>query len=244
MSRPPVGLVRGPGGRRVALPQPVPLPSLGGQQCGRHGRRSGHGGRGPHTALVRCSVPPLGVVRASLLCAGVGSPACPDLRGSRGQGVRRHRACGSSCAPPRASRSLLGEGGHPLCLGGGGGGAVPPRPAGRGGSGGGGGGGARPSPAPLFQPDGPWPSSLSPWAPPLGIHVQLGLPGSRGRWLQLGWPPAGQCGMGGGGGRSLCRGLPLPAFPRWAPNWAASSAHSWVPPFRRGPRRRRRAPGR
>ena len=49
---------------------------------------------------------------------------------------------------------------------------------------------------------------------------------------------------GGGGGGSLCRGLPPPAFPGWAPRPAASSAHSWVPPFRRGRRRRRRAAGR
>ena len=141
MSHPPVGLAGGLGGRGVPLPQPVPLSSLGGQHCGRHRRRSGRGGRNPHTAPVHRQVPPLGLVRASLLCAGVGSPACRDPRGSRRRGVWRRVACGSSCAlPPQASRSLLGEGGHPLCLGGGMEGRRPRSPQAGGGSGGGGGG--------------------------------------------------------------------------------------------------------
>ena len=83
VSRPPGGVAGGPGGRRVALPRSVPLPSVGGQQCRRHWRRSGHGGRGPHTAAFCCRVPPPGVVCASFLCAGAGSPACrvPGVRG-------------------------------------------------------------------------------------------------------------------------------------------------------------------
>ena len=43
---------------------------------------------------------------------------------------------------------------------------------------------------------------------------------------------------------SLCRGLLPSALPGWAPRRAAPPAHSWVPPFRRGPRRLRRAAGR
>ena len=147
VSRPPVGLAGGPGGREVASPQPVSLPSLGGQESGRHRRRPGHGGRGPPTAPVCRRVLPPGVVRVSLFCAGVGSPACRDPRGSGRRGVRGRAACGSSCAPLRALRSLLREEGQALCLGGAEG-QAPPRPASRGGSGGGEGGGATLLPAP------------------------------------------------------------------------------------------------
>ena len=45
----------GAGGRGVALPRSVPLPSLGRQQSGCHWRRSVHGGRGPPYQSGSCS---------------------------------------------------------------------------------------------------------------------------------------------------------------------------------------------
>ena len=98
----PGGLV----GQGVALPRSVPLPSLGGQQSGCHWRRSGHGGRGPHTAPVRVHVQPPGPVRVSSLCAGAGSPACCAPRGSRRWGAWGRAVCGLSCVPSRVPRPL------------------------------------------------------------------------------------------------------------------------------------------
>ena len=73
------------------------------------------------------------------------------------------------------------------------------------------GGGAAPLfPTPLPWGGGPWPPSLSfffPGAPPLGIHVQPGLPGSRGRRARPGrcrWVSV----AGGGGEVSLPRSAP------------------------------------
>ena len=54
----------GPQGRGVALPRSVPLSSLEGPQSGSYRRRSVHGRRGLHTALVRVRVLTPGVVRA------------------------------------------------------------------------------------------------------------------------------------------------------------------------------------
>ena len=73
--------------------------------------------------------------------------------------------------------------------------------------------------------------------------VRLPHPGStfpRGRYravapLVVGvrsYPPDSKCGGGGGGGRRLLAPVRLPAFSRLAPEWAASFAHSSVPPFR------------
>ena len=102
VSHPPRGVAGGPGGQGVVLPPSVPLPSLGGHHCRRHWGHPGHGGRGPHTALVCCRVPPPGVAFASFVRAGAGVPACRDPRGSRRWGARGHAVCGSSCVPPRA----------------------------------------------------------------------------------------------------------------------------------------------
>ena len=112
------------------------------------------------------------------------------------------------------SRALLGEGGCPLGVRGGWRAGAPRGPqVGGGGVGGRGGGGAPLFPIPLAWRASPWPPSLSPWAPPLGIHIQPGLPGSRGRRVRPGRPPLGQCGGGRGKERSLCRGLPPPPSP-------------------------------
>ena len=94
-------------------------------------------------------------------------------------------------------------------------------------------GGRATAPRPPALWDGPWPPSLSPFssgAPPWGIHVQAGLQGGRGRRARSGRPPVGQCGGGWGGG--LLATVRSPAFPRLAPEWASSFAHSWLPPFR------------
>ena len=113
MSCPPVGLAGGPGGQGVATSQPVRLPPLGGLLCGRHRRRSGLGGRGPHTAPARCHVLPPGVVRALPLCAGVGSPACRDSLGSTRRGLRGSAACDPAVPPPPGVAVPPGGGGTP-----------------------------------------------------------------------------------------------------------------------------------
>ena len=207
VSRPPRGVARGPGGRGVVLPRSVPLPSLGGQHCGRHWRRSGHGGRGPHTALVRCRVLPQGVACVSLLRAGAGSPACRDPHGSRQWGARGRAACGSSCVPPPGVTVPSGGGGAPPWPRGGWRASAPAAHRPGGGSEGERGGGAAPLfPTHLPWAASPWPPSLSPFfssAPPLGIHVQLGLPGRHGRQAQPSRPPVGQCCGGGGWEREV-----------------------------------------
>ena len=233
----------GPAGRGVALPRSVPLPSLGGQQSGCHWRRSGHGGRGPHTAPVRVCVPPPGVVRVSSMCAGAGSPACRG-RG-RQWGAWGRAACGLSCVPPRSPRPLRGEEGRPLCLGGVEG-RRPRGPQAGGGSGGERGGGVAPKfPSPLPWGGGPWPPAQPAFfssTSPLGIYVQPGLPGSPGRRARPGRPSVGQPGGGGGGGcqcavppgarpggpvgrgwGGLFAAVCSPAFPGWAPMRVASS---------------------
>ena len=72
-----------PVGRGVALPWSVPLPFLGRHQSGSLRRRSDHGGRGPHTALVRVRMSSPGVVRGAPLCGGAGLPACRGHSWSR-----------------------------------------------------------------------------------------------------------------------------------------------------------------
>ena len=105
-------------GRVVALPRSAPLPSLGGQQSGRHWRRSGPGGRGPHTAPVCSRVPAPGVVRVSSLCAGAVSSACRSPCGSRQWGAWQRAACGLTCVPPGRRSPFGGRGDVPLPRGG------------------------------------------------------------------------------------------------------------------------------
>ena len=202
--------------RGVVLPRSVPLPSLGGQHCGRHWRHSGHGGHGPHTAPVRCPVPPPGVARASFLHAGAGLPVCRDPRGSTQWGGAGARGVGVQLRPPPGVTVPSGAGGTPPQPRGGwrAGAPMARRPGGA--VGGRGEGGARScSRHPPALGGGQWPPSPSPFfsgAPPLGVHVQPGLPGGRGRQTRPGRPPVGQCG-GKGEERSPRHGM-LPGLPQ------------------------------
>ena len=152
---------RGPEGRGVTLPWSVLLLSLRGQQSACHWRRSGHGGRGPHTAPIHVRVVSPGAVCVAPLCAGVGLLACCGPRGSRRVGAWGCVPYGLSSAPPRAPRPFRGEEGLPPCHGGGRGPAPPwpvsgiPR-AGGGGRGERGGGVAPWFPASLLRGAGLW----------------------------------------------------------------------------------------
>ena len=113
--RPPFVRPGGPVGPGVALPRSVPLHSLGRQQSGCHWRRSGHGGRGPHTAPVCARLPSLGAARVAPWRVGAGSSV---PRGS----CRSRRLVwrGGPCSrPPLGRRGPAGgRGDPPLCLGG------------------------------------------------------------------------------------------------------------------------------
>ena len=187
------------------LPRSVPLPSLGGQHCGRHRRRSGHGGAAPiplRFVLVRC--PRAWPVRWSCALVRVRPPAATRAGAGSGGcgGARRARPAAS---PSRASRSFLGEGGRPLGRGGGRG-SAPPWPAGRGGVGGRGEGGPRRCSLLLRQGGRP----VAPGPVPLPLRGTLpGYTRVTGRsWARArsGRPPVGQC--GGGGERFPSYGLP------------------------------------
>ena len=110
---PPVCAARGPVGLEVALPRSVPLASLGRQQSGCSGRRSCHGGRGPHTIPVRAPLLTSGAVRVAPWCVGAGSSARRGSCGSR----RLGRGGGPCCGPPPERRGpARGEGDHCFCL--------------------------------------------------------------------------------------------------------------------------------
>ena len=120
------------------LPRSIPLPSLGRQQSGSLWHRSGHGGRGLHTARVRAHLRCPGAVRVAHLCAGAGLLVHHGSCGSRRLGAWRPPLL---WPPSRTLRPCRGEGrASPLPLGGGLG-PAPPRPAGRWGGLGGQGGG-------------------------------------------------------------------------------------------------------
>ena len=128
----------GPVGRGVALPRPIPLPSLGRQQCGCHWRRSVHGGRGPPYHSGSCSA------------AFSGRDLCGVLARWRGL----------ACSPRPLWEPAAGAGGRVALqlLSWTGGGATPRAPGGggrgprglRAGGGVGGGGLRRSLPAPLL----------------------------------------------------------------------------------------------
>ena len=163
------------------LARSVPLPSLGGQHCGRHRRRSGHGGAAP--ILLRFVVvrrPQAWAVRPSCALVRVRLPAAtPAGAGSGGCGGARR--VGPTASPSRASRSSLGEGGSFLGHGGGRG-SAPPWPAGRGGVGGRGKGGGRRCSL-LLRPGG-WPVAPSPVPCPLR-RTHPGYTRVAGQW----WAP-------------------------------------------------------
>ena len=131
--RPPsVARPGGPVGRGVALPPSVPLPSLGRQLSGCLWRRSGHGGRGPHTAPARARLLSPGAVRVAPLCAGAGLLVHRGFCGSRRLGAWRRALLRP--APPRRRGPSGGRGDRPLWLRGAGG-PAPPWPAVGGGEG-------------------------------------------------------------------------------------------------------------
>ena len=191
----------GPVGRGVALPRSVPLPSVGRQQSGCHWRRSGHGGRGPHTTPVRARPPSLGTICAASWRVGAGSPVPRGSCGSRrlGQG-------GGPCSGFSLGR---GEGGPPTCLGCWGPG--PPRLAGQWGRWGGGGRWRRGLPAPPLG-GGPRFTILAPLLS--SAHCPL-----RARSVRVPGPPRG--GMMRGGPWTAPPGAPSDlnapsALPEWA----------------------------
>ena len=218
-------------------------------------------GRGPFIVLVRWP----GLARLSR------PPREQAVGGVGARGVRARLG-----PPPGAPAPSGGGGSSPLPQGGSRAGApVVRRP--EGGVGGRGERGSRrgsPPPCPgQVARDPPAQSPSFSGAPPLGIYVQPGLPGSPGRRARLGRSLVGQPGGGGGGGcqcavppgarsrgpagrgagRSLCRGV-SPRLPRGGTKAGLfvcappSMLHSWVLPFRCGPggalERRRRAAGR
>ena len=144
------GSARGPLPRGPLQTRDLPLPSPCGLHCGCHWRCSGHGGRGPHTVLVRRRVPPPGVVRAPLRRARAGSPIGRDPRGSRRLGALGRAVCWSSCVPPppRVAGPSGGGGASPRLKGGWGVGAPAALKPGGGAGGGEGRGGRSAAPCP------------------------------------------------------------------------------------------------
>ena len=93
-------------------------------------------------------------------------------------------------------------------------------------------------PTPLPWGGGPWPPAQSPFfsgAPPRGLHVQPGLPGSPRRRARPGRPSMGQPGRGGGGGLPVRR-TPGGSSrgPRGAGGGEVSLPRSVPPPSRGG----------
>ena len=239
MSRPSGGVSRGPGGPGVVLPRSVPLPSLGGQHCGRHRRRSGHGGAAP--ILLRFVVvrrPRAWPLRWS--CALVRArPPAATLAGAGSAGCGGARRAGPAASPFRASRSFLREGRRPLGCGG----VEGRRPRGpqAGQESGGEGGGAPlpPSPPPWGAALGPRPCPPpSPAHPPWVYTGRRAVVGARRGPVGRRWVSAG------GGRRGFLATACSPAFPRRASKRAASPAYLRAPPCCCGPRRWRRAAGR
>ena len=234
----------GPVGRGVALPRSVPLASPGRQQSGCPWRRSGHGGRGPHTAPVRAPLLSPGAVHVAPLRVGVGSlvqcGSCGSRRLGRGGGP-------CSGLPPGRRGPAGGRGDHPLCLGGAGG-PAPPWLAGRwGGWGDRGGepavashppllGGAAcgPLPSPPFvagaSPTGVRVGSGSGCSPGRRVLPAAGGPAWRGEGRPVSRPPRG--GAGGPGGRFSS--INSSALPGRATMWASlGTLRSWGarPPY-------------
>ena len=192
----------GPVGRGVALPRSVPLPSLGRQQSGSLWRRSGHGGRGPHTAPVRARLLSPGVVCVASLCAGAGLLVHRGFCGGRRLGEWRRALLRPP--PPRAAVLPGGGGTVPSALGEVGG------PRSRGLRVGGGEWGGGRAVVLHLPPPGGRPLAPCPDPPSSPAHSPRVYVFSRGRGAAAGagrgLPPAGQPGGGAGGeGRPVCR---------------------------------------
>ena len=208
--RPPFVRPGGPVRPGVALPCSVPLPSLGRQQSRCHWRRSGHGGRGPHTAPVCAPLPSLGAARVAPWRVGARS-FFP--RGSCGS--RRLGRGGGPCSGPPLGRCgpVRGRGDDPQCLGRVGAGA--PRGL-RAGGGVGGWGGGRAA-APLLSLWGAARCSL-----PCPPSCRRRIPPRRARSVGVTGPPCapGAACLAGGGGAAR---EPLPRGPRQTQDLPPSS---------------------
>ena len=234
VSRPPVGLARGRGARGSLRLTPSLCLPWAGYNAGVIGDAQVTGGAAPILLrfVVACRL------RAWFLrcpCALVWvRPPVATPAGAGGGGCGGARLAGPAAPPEGVAVPPGGGWTPPLPRGGWRAGA----PAGRrrGGNWGGRGGGERRCPLP------PWSRQVG--TPPGYIRSA----GAARQPLALGaaWPAAGGSVWrgGGGGGRGLFAAVcSLPPSPG-GHQQAASPAHSWVPPFRRGPRRRRRAAGR
>ena len=226
---PPFVRPGGPVGQGVALPRSVPLPPLGRQQIGCHWRRSGHRGRGPHTAQVRVRPPSLGAIYAAFWRIGADSLVPRGSCGTRQQGRGGGLCSCSSLGRGEGGPSPLPRGGGGWCPrglrangGGFGGGGVPPRPP----CSPSGGRPAVPYPGPPVVV-GAIPSSGrvrsgsrgrpggggtrgGPWTAPLGAPSDLNRPSALPEWAMV---------MGGvtGGAAPYCSGAPPCATPRLGP---------------------------
>ena len=216
---PPTVRPGGPVGRGVASPRSVPLPSLGRQRSGCPWRRSGHGGRGPHTAPVRARLLSPGAVRVAPWRVGAGSLV---LRGSC-ESRRLGRGGGPCSGLPLGRHGPAWGKGGPSPLPRGGWGPAPPWLAGRWeGQGGHGGGVAQWLPCTLSRGGGLRLPTQPPFRrrriPPwrmrsVGVAGQPRAPGAACRW---------QASLAGGGGGAAgepppprlqqTRSVPLPSL--------------------------------
>ena len=208
--RPPLRAGRGAGGRggRSASARPSALPWAG-YNAGVIGDAQVMGGAAPILLVFLVARRPRAwSVRRPCALVRVRPPvATPAGAGGGGRGGARR--AGPAASPPGRRGPVWGRGDVPSASGGWRAGAPVARRSG-GNLGGEGGGGAPLFPTPLSWGGGPWPPSLSPWAPPLGIHVQPGLPASHGRRVRPGRPPWVTVARGGGG-FSLPRSAPQPS---------------------------------
>ena len=201
----------GPGGRSASA-HPSAFPGRAKMRASSATLRS-WGARPPYCSGSSSRAAPGRALCVALLrwCgfARLSRPPREQPAGGAGAGGVRVQLC-----PPPASRFLLGERGHPLCLGGGGG-PAPPRPAGRGGSGGGEGGGGRRRPLPpcaggVVHGPRPCPLGHPPWVYTFSRGCRAAMGAGCGLVRRRRVSVAG----GGVGEVSLPRSAPPPCLPR------------------------------